>query len=153
LSFFIEYATTIYMWGITNYPQAVSIMLNKDFLSILYIQLSRCVWVLFLIYIKSYGNRNPNFDLITDTQCTVHVQQCTQKTWKWSKHLQRPLIWAFEICNLMTFAVRNFVITFEGRDIRKDFLGVAKKKKKCNQGPHQRSALLHSISLQSFLKY
>jgi len=29
----------------------------------------------------------------------------------------------------MTFAVRNFVITFEGRDIRKDFLGVAKKKK------------------------
>lgn len=28
----------------------------------------------------------------------------------------------------MTFAVRNFVITFEVRDIRKDVLGVAKKK-------------------------
>ena len=140
--------STLDTWTITNYP--VSIMLKQElpsnFKSSIIIVLSGFIphfynyklklwqqkskiWCIFIIIIN-----NGNIDAHVCRTVLQDLQQCSQKAWKQSKNLQRPFgRLKFEIWWLL---VRNFVITFSCsvRDIKKDFLGVAKN---CNGSTSQ----------------
>ena len=89
-------------------------MLNKDFLSILYVQLSRCVWVLFLILITNVMTteiQNLIYSIINiiiaNIDANVHFITTCPAIQVHSKSLETKqkfakTFWATEICDLMT---------------------------------------------------